>query len=137
MRVALNSSSRRFLQRAPQIPLDNFDNPQRFTHRLCISGLLKKKRKKKGQAQPNRDGYIRHSCRSKLNTGLYIQGNLCERGVLVCMMWKSKAQMFHWCALQWTPKHSVEVKQSYKTRSAHKRKKTKRCLDSFEVKQIN
>lgn len=46
MRVALNSSSRRFLQRAPQIPLDNFDNPQRFTHRLCIAGLLKKKKKK-------------------------------------------------------------------------------------------
>lgn len=38
---------------------------------------------------------------SKLNTGLYIQGNLHERGVLlVSMMWKSKAHMFHWCELR-------------------------------------
>lgn len=32
------------------------------------------------EAQPNRDGYIRHTSGSKLNTGLCIQGNLYARG---------------------------------------------------------
>lgn len=39
---------------------------------------------------------------SKLNTGLYIQGNLYERGVLLfgMMTWKSIAHMCHRCELQ-------------------------------------
>lgn len=59
--------------------------------------------------KPNCDGYVRHCSESKLNTGfsLNIEGN--PHVLLVSMLWKSKAQMFHWCGRR---KQSVYQRQT-------------------------